>query len=60
MYYAEEASYRIHFNFHRVKLSWITNFHCFSVFIFMVCDVIAHVLLIWSKLTWDETSVDGY
>ena len=43
-----------------VKLSWITNFHGFWVFIFVVCDVIAQALPVWSKFSQDETFADGY
>ena len=42
--------YRIRFNFRRVKLSRIANFHGFHIFIFTVCDVIAQALPVWSKI----------
>ena len=49
--------YRIRFNFRGVKLSQITNFR---VFIFVVCDVIAQTLPVWSEFSQDETFADGY
>ena len=52
--------YRIRFNFCGVKLSRITNFCGFRVFIFAVCDVIAQALPVWSKFLRDETFADGY
>ena len=54
------STYRIRFNFHEVKLSWITYFHIFRVFIFAVCDIIAQALPVWSKFSRDETFADGY
>ena len=39
-----DGVYRIRFNFRGVKLSWIANFRVFRIFIFAVCDVIAHAL----------------
>ena len=54
------CTYRIRFNFRGVKLLRITNFRSFCIFIFAVCDVIAHALPVWSKFLRDETFSDGY
>ena len=55
-----QLSYRIRFNFCRVKLSQIESFCAFRVFIFALCDVTADPLPVWSKFSQDETFVDGY
>ena len=39
-----DGVYRIRFNFRGVKLSRIANFRGVCIFIFAVCDVIAHAL----------------
>ena len=53
-------TYHIRFNFRGVKLSRITNLCVLRVFIFVVCDVIAQALPVWSNFLRDETFADGY
>ena len=58
-YIMHTMSYRMHFNFHGIKLSQIVSFRDFRSFNFTVFDVSAGPLPVWSKFSQDETFVDG-